>query len=294
MNQKGKGMARGDSSDSSELGEDWQAERYRVQQQWPARRYESRDVKEGSSREATQKYSAPLPSHGQVQRSDSKDEARDTLSSLFKFPSPQLGTFIPSSHLDFSTIDSTIEDLEADDEAGEDDTTTTNLSFLSSSSDGTREYTGEVPRPQGSSLTGYDAPRQYTGLGLGLPFSMSAAANLSSLSPTLSPPSSSIQQRATSDEQGGFPRSPSGGERSRSASGTSGPESPVTDRSKLIGLGELATPRWTSGVLERRWGTPYDEKRKVSREGDEVDATEPGHDPMVSIESLVESSRARI
>ncbi|ORY79331.1 hypothetical protein BCR35DRAFT_97550 [Leucosporidium creatinivorum] len=281
--QKGKGMARGDSSDSSELDEDWQEEGYRVQQE-PARRYGSRDVGEGSSRGGSQGYTAPLPPHGQVQRSDSKDEARDTLSSLFKFPSPQLGTSIPSSHLDFSTIDSHIEDLEADDEAGEDDTATTNLSFLSSSSDGTREYTGEVPRPQGSSSTSYSAPRQYTGLGLGLPFSMSAAANLSSLSPTLSPPSSSsIQQRTTSDDQGGFPRSPSGGERSRSTSGTSGPESPVTDRSKLIGLGELATPRWTSGVLERRWGTPYDEKRKASRDEDGLDASEQGHDPMPPI-----------
>lgn len=30
----------------------------------------------------------------------------------------------------------------------------------------------------------------------------------------------------------------------------------MTDRSKLIGLGELATPRWTSAALERRWESP--------------------------------------
>lgn len=282
-------MARGDSSDSSEVDEDWQDQGYRVQQsaQEPARRYGSRDVGSG----LTQGYIEPLPAHAKVERSASKDEARDTLSALCKFPSPQIGTSIPSSHLDFSASSSAsdlardIEDAEADDEAGEDDTAATGISFLSSSSggDNSRDYMGEVPHPQGassSSASSFGAPRHYTGLGLGLPFSMSAAANLSSLSPGLSPPASAYtQSRAVSDEQG-IPRSPSGEEQSRSFSG---PESPVTDRSKLIGLGELATPRWTSGPLERKWGTPYDEKRRASREEGELDASATaGHDPMVS------------
>ncbi|SCV71118.1 BQ2448_2706 [Microbotryum intermedium] len=53
---------------------------------------------------------------------------------------------------------------------------------------------------------------------------------------------------------------------SRSPSSTSGPESPVTDRRQLIGLGELATPRWTSGASERRWGSIDDDQIMKDRD----------------------------
>ena len=93
--------------------------------------------------------------------------------------------------------------------------------------------------------------RNYTGLGLGMPFSMSAAAGLSTLahSTSSSPPLQRTPSISEFDDSYGRRRSASN--RSDSIA-----ESPVTDRSKLIGLGELATPRWTSAALERRWESP--------------------------------------
>lgn len=85
---------------------------------------------------------------------------------------------------------------------------------------------------------------------LGLPFSPAPPSSSSTthLTPTLD----SIPLPVTQGE----PFSPS-----------STVESPVTDRSRLIGLGELATPRWTSAGLEREgsrgWGSP-EQVREVS------------------------------
>ena len=59
--------------------------------------------------------------------------------------------------------------------------------------------------------------------------------------------SSSVRRQRSAAELG----SPS------SSGAASSPEmdmSPVTDRRGLVGLGELATPRWTSQIHERRWG----------------------------------------
>lgn len=86
--------------------------------------------------------------------------------------------------------------------------------------------------------------RPYAGLGLGLPFSVSEASGLNAIGsagPT-SPPSA-----ATVDA-----RRPSEGETDGSAS----PSSPVVvDRTRLVGLGELATPRWAGQSSAKIWGT---------------------------------------
>ncbi|GJN87355.1 hypothetical protein Rhopal_000304-T1 [Rhodotorula paludigena] len=92
---------------------------------------------------------------------------------------------------------------------------------------------------------------------------MSAAANLSSLAG----PSPSSTFLATPDPpHDAHTASPSGTDASHASPATSRDPhrnsfgSPVTDREQLIGLGELATPRWTSGPLEKRWGAPIDDE----------------------------------
>ncbi|SCZ99407.1 BZ3500_MvSof-1268-A1-R1_Chr3-1g05997 [Microbotryum saponariae] len=71
---------------------------------------------------------------------------------------------------------------------------------------------------------------------------------------------------------------------SRSSSSISGPESPVTDRRQLIGLGELATPRWTSGASERRWGSMDDDQ--TMRDMEYLSSSVP-REPMLSLHSPV-------
>lgn len=196
------------------------------------------------------------------------NEDRDTLSDLHTFdiasaPSPYAGQPEPSAG----------SEPEADDETRQDDTRITRRSsLLSSSPSDTRQFS--LVNSTGSNGAG----RPYAGLGLGLPYSSSAAANLSAFAGPLSPPTRPM------GETTGSLNSPGTGSRSRSASNQSigGPESPVTDRSKLIGLGELATPRWTSGVLERRWGAPLD--RRSSRDADDAlpSTTRLDRDPMAS------------
>lgn len=93
----------------------------------------------------------------------------------------------------------------------------------------------------GAISTTSSTARNYPGLQLGLPFSMSVADSLSSFSSTL-------QREPSVDELLALDLEAYNRSRSNSLL-----ESPVTDRTKLIGLGELATPRWTSAALERRW-----------------------------------------
>lgn len=249
-------MARGDSSDSSEVEE---------ADLWRAKGEGNVGVLTPVSSKRAPPSPASSPGKG------SRDEERDTLSGLYGFPSPLLDAIASPTPSTFPSLAMHAPgpegEVDGDDEAGdegpdEDDTAGTGVSFLSSSSSSgavSGSYLNGSWNTDGSTSTGFGAGRQYAGLGLGLPFSVSAAANLSSLATSLSPtPSahgfSSVQP---------FPRSPSG-ERS-------GPESPVTDRSKLIGLGELATPRWTSGVLERKWGGIGEEKGEKRRAEDDVD-----------------------
>ncbi|GAA5875496.1 hypothetical protein JCM8547_001682 [Rhodosporidiobolus lusitaniae] len=179
--------------------------------------------------------------------SPSKEEERDTLSGLINFDpssSPVLTTDIPSSRLSLS------DDLSVEQ---------SNPSYLSSPafdpSSSTRSY-----QPSSSSSSAYG-----NGVGLGIPFSMSAAANLSSLAS--SPPSSSrypipippIPSTSPTTSPTDTYRSPAFQRRDS--------DSPVTDRGQLIGLGELATPRWTSGPLERRWGAaPESEERQYQQQ----------------------------
>jgi hypothetical protein len=84
--------------------------------------------------------------------------------------------------------------------------------------------------------------RHYPPVGLGLPFSATTSSGLSSYAATSrqeAPPVASTSRQF---------RVPSNNE------DASAPSSPVADRSKLIGLGELATPRWTAAIHEQRWG----------------------------------------
>ncbi|GAA5931613.1 hypothetical protein JCM1841_004727 [Sporobolomyces salmonicolor] len=189
-----------------------------------------------------------------------EEEERDTLSGLVDFrpstgDSPVINMRIPSSRLSLS------------DDADNDDTVASGFSFLSSTSGSSNGYEAEQARPYkpsavlSSSTSGYDAPnsRPYQGLGLGLPFSVSAAANLSSLG--ASPPSTSRLPSVPSTITTTVDpyRSPQAADRSTT--------SPVADRGQLIGLGELATPRWTSAPLERRWGTlPTSEEKGTAEE----------------------------
>ena len=105
-----------------------------------------------------------------------------------------------------------------------------------------------------------DESRSYAGLGLGLPFSNSESTGSISSMPTSEsvgdfsksyvpslPPSSSSSSSASSIFAR-IQRKPSPGDVLGS------PESPVTDRRGLVGLGELSTPRWTAAIHERKWG----------------------------------------
>ncbi|BGP14545.1 serine/threonine protein kinase, CMGC, dual-specificity [Rhodosporidiobolus nylandii] len=196
----------------------------------------------------------PQPAHVQT---PSKDEERDTLSGLISFDpssSPVLTTAIPSARLHLGEGSA----------AEDDDTLGSSMSYLSSSVPSTLD----APSP---AMRGYASPfaSSYgSGPGLGLPFSTSAAANLSSLGshsqpspfgssstysavlpPPPQPPLPSASPRVSPNPYG----SPALAGRSSA--------SPVADRAQLVGLGELATPRWTSGPLERRWGAPDSEER---------------------------------
>lgn len=240
-------LVRGHGAESSQAGASTQ-ERWREDSSSSVEQPHRRQPSAGTSL-ASPSSLGPATSSTPRTRSESRDTLSQMTTTSFR-ASPLLDHPIPTSTLSFSPPRSP---PNADDEPGpgEDDTAHTHLSSSSS--------TGALSSSPSSNYgsTGFAGARQYTGLGLGLPFSMSAAANLSSVSAT-SPggdSSSTTPGRSTaSDHYNGAPSSP-GGERSRSS--TSGADSPYTDRSKLIGLGELATPRWTSGVLERRWGAPF-------------------------------------
>ncbi|GAA6059334.1 hypothetical protein JCM10212_005914 [Sporobolomyces blumeae] len=226
---------------------------------------------------------SPVASVGRDARSwvpetpDRADEERDTVSNMVEFrasasESPVIQTSIPSATLGLAGE----EPAEADD-----DTVGSGFSYLSTSTSSGFDQ----PRPYkpstsfGSSTTSYDdgaVSRPYQGLGLGLPFSVSAAANLSSLasSAPLGTTSSSssvtpiaIPSPPTTSSAYDPYRSPHPADRAS--------ESPGVDRGQLIGLGELATPRWTSAALERRWGAPDG----GSREGETTDVFNV-HDPM--------------
>ncbi|GAA6037977.1 hypothetical protein JCM8097_009519 [Rhodosporidiobolus ruineniae] len=191
--------------------------------------------------------------------SPSKDEERDTLSGLIHFDpssSPVLNTAIPSARLHLSN----------DVVAENDDTLASLNSYLSSSTSGSSStpFDTSAPRPYAAGSYAASSSAYGNGLGLGLPFSMSASAHLSSLG--TSPTSTTASSFA-------FPPPPI-----PSTSPTTSPNpyrspaarsdaSPVADRGQLIGLGELATPRWTSGPLERRWGVPETEERRQSGSG---------------------------
>ncbi|KAK4703629.1 dual specificity tyrosine-phosphorylation-regulated kinase 2/3/4, partial [Phenoliferia sp. Uapishka_3] len=200
---------------------------------------------------------APLP--------NSTSEERDTLSQMFSFrSSPLLELHVPEP----SPSDPSPADPEADDEPERTSQTP---------SSGTGTLSSSASFNYGSS--GYGAARQHygSGLGLGLPFSMSAAANLSSMapvSPTARSSTSNTPGASADSDYYGTPATPSTPHGERNRSSTSGVESPVTDRSKLIGLGELATPRWTSGVLERRWGTPAPEESNKGKNAVQEDTTD--------------------
>ncbi|BGP01393.1 serine/threonine protein kinase, CMGC, dual-specificity [Rhodotorula toruloides] len=156
----------------------------------------------------------------------------------------------------------------ADDTPEKDDTVASGSSFLSSStasSTGRRAYVPSRPADLSSSTFS----RSRDGLGLGLPFSMSASANLSSLaaaplSSSVTSTSSSRQAPSITTSNPSFPLTSSGLTAYRSPSIAERSDfSPVVDRGQLVGLGELATPRWTSEALERRWGaavSPAEEK----------------------------------
>ncbi|GAA5874038.1 hypothetical protein JCM1840_006126 [Sporobolomyces johnsonii] len=202
----------------------------------------------------------PLGNSAHLSTPGREEEERDTLSGLVDFhpstgSSPVISMKIPSSRLSLS------------DDADNDDTVASGFSFLSSTSGSSNGYEAEQARPYkpsavlSSSTSGYDAPnsRPYQGLGLGLPFSVSAAANLSSLG--TSPPSTSRLPPVPSNPTSTVDpyRSPQAADRTTT--------SPVADRGQLIGLGELATPRWTSAPLERRWGAlPTSEERGTAGE----------------------------
>ncbi|GAA5829422.1 hypothetical protein JCM11251_005043 [Rhodosporidiobolus azoricus] len=191
--------------------------------------------------------------HPPVNSSPSKaaqqDEERDTLSGLINFDptsSPVLNTDIPSSRLSLS------DDVPV--RTPNDDTMSSYTSYLSGSTSGSSGF--ETHSYQPTTFASSGAYGQ--GVGLGLPFSMSAAANLSSLGASSAssysgfnfPPPPIPSTSPTSSPVNSY-RSPGG-----QSSG-----SPVADRGQLIGLGELATPRWTSGPLEKRWGVPESEER---------------------------------
>ncbi|GAA5842826.1 hypothetical protein JCM3766R1_007175 [Sporobolomyces carnicolor] len=214
------------------------------------------------------------------------EEEKDTLSKLASASeSPAIELSIPTSNLHFEP---SAAELDRDD-----DTIGSGISYLSSSTSSSKNIEADdQPRPYqpssflSSSTHGYEqgpSSRPYQGVGLGLPFSVSAAANLSSLAsraPLSAPHPLPIDIPSPSSHGQAF-RDPY---RSPRPDQDGTVESPVVDRGQLIGLGELATPRWTSAALERRWGAPSDH-------GNDTDVFDV-HDPMPTprnVESLVES-----
>lgn len=200
----------------------------------------------------------------------SREEERDTLSKLYSFSSPQYDSFgqargnenvqesIPTVPSKIDSPPEAYADSEEPLPSSEDNTATSGFSFLSQSSEGAAIQPSSLHSSTTSSHSN-SGSRDYSGLGLGLPFSMSAVHLASDPSSSfLSTPNT--RSSITSLEERNL-----------------GPESPVTDRSKLIGLGELATPRWTSSVLDRRWGPSSSENwqqedsvgRRASAAGEE-------------------------
>ena len=203
-----------------------------------------------------------------------EEEQRDTVSNMVDFrpspaQSPVLNMSIPSSTLELSE----------DNNARDDDTIGSGISYLSSSTSSSNNLEADdQPRPYqpssflGSSTSSYEQAyltRPYQGVGLGLPFSVSAAANLSSFANSGSR-SSSQPHPIDIPSPSTTARDPYRSPRPEDRNGGS----PVVDRGQLIGLGELATPRWTSAALERRWGQPIEDGNT-----DVFDV----HDPMVSL-----------
>ncbi|KAK4058399.1 serine/threonine protein kinase, CMGC, dual-specificity [Microbotryomycetes sp. JL221] len=203
-------------------------------------------------------------SSSSLHKSPSKSEARDTLSSLQPFPSPFLGTSIPSASLDVSSSDFAA--------ANHSPTIPQQASSPSTAIRRTSDSRQNAFASSSGSSQGFDGvgSRHYSGVGLGLPFSASASANLSSLANA--PVSPSQVHRFSMSAQPNMARRRSSVETSLDPNTLSEEfkhasfdvESPVIDRTNLVGLGELATPRWTSSVLERKWATPLDSARRKS------------------------------
>ncbi|KAK4051852.1 serine/threonine protein kinase, CMGC, dual-specificity [Microbotryomycetes sp. JL201] len=184
--------------------------------------------------------------------SPSKTEARDTLSSLHTFSSAYLGTAIPSASLGVSSQDFVASSPRDSGPA---------LVLGRPSASSSTHVSSSPPGSHVQSASHLSSPQAYgtrtfANFGLGLPFSASASANLSNLTGSSSPadhhfiPARNFQTKKASgensrefvvDERDSFQI-----------------ESPVLDRTSLVGLGELATPRWTSSVLERKWTSPLD------------------------------------
>ncbi|GAA6007333.1 hypothetical protein JCM11491_003091 [Sporobolomyces phaffii] len=202
-----------------------------------------------------------------------EEEQRDTLSNLGGFlpstsESPVINLSIPSSNLQVGLASDPDRAAEFD---RDDDTIGSGISYLSSSTSSSNYLDpDDQPRPYqpsnslSSSMTGSEqgsSARPYQGVGLGLPFSVSAAANLSSLASRVHLSSSHpLPIDIPSSPVTSAVRDPY---RSPKPYGDRTAESPVVDRGQLIGLGELATPRWTSAALERRWGAPEQDSTDV-------------------------------
>ncbi|GAA5836262.1 hypothetical protein JCM9279_002242 [Rhodotorula babjevae] len=239
-------------------------------------------------------------------RAHDGDEERDSLSGLISFDpssSPVIDTAIPSGAL--SLTDDIADSLGHG--RGRADQAKSGSSFLSSSMPASAAHPPYQPSGVLSSST-YDGARQQHGLGLGLPFSMSAHAGLSSLA--IPPTSAAFPAGAQPAESN--PPSPAAASTSAYRSPLAGPRdpnrssvqlSPAVDRGQLIGLGELATPRWTSGVLEKRWGASASEGRRGSDETSLIYAVDPvpaihastplGQSPTVSRPGAVRQPFAR-
>ncbi|GAA5898348.1 hypothetical protein JCM8208_006953 [Rhodotorula glutinis] len=242
-------------------------------------------------------------------RTRAGDEERDSLSGLISFDpssSPVIDTTIPSGAL--SLTDEFADGLGRG-RARDDVPPKSGSSFLSSSMPASASARAPYQPSSVLSLSTYDGARQQHGLGLGLPFSMSAHAGLSSLA---IPPTSAAFPAGAQSATESNPPSPAAASTSAYRSPLAGPRdphrssvqlSPAVDRGQLIGLGELATPRWTSGVLEKRWGAPASEDRRGSDETSLIYAVDPmpaihagtplGQSPTVSRPGAVRQPFAR-
>ena len=141
------------------------------------------------------------------------------------------------------------------------------------------DRSAKLGNTRSDSNTSRESTQTHAGLGLGLPFSTS-----STTTSTLA----SISSQSSSDlslSHYPSPVVPSSVSRSRKRVSVGdflgSPESPVTDRRGLVGLGELSTPRWTAAVNGRSWGqqplparlpdAPHSDKRAADEEGWEGD-----------------------